>query len=142
MASDLNSINLVGRLTRDPELRSLPSGTSVAQLRLAFTTSKKTASGWEDQPNYIDVSVWGNQGEQAAKFLSKGSRVGISGRLEYREWEKDGQTRSAHSISANSVQFLTPKGEGQSQGQATQAHSTPPVTTPAPAPVDEDDIPF
>lgn len=144
MASDLNVWTGVCRLTKDPELRSLPSGTSVCKLRVAYSTSKKNnATGeYEDQPNYIDVTVWGKQGENAARYLSKGSRIGVVGELEYREWQKDGQTRSTYEINARTIQFLTPKSEQQGGAPAqSTAPATPPVTA-APAPADDDDIPF
>ena len=108
-ASNLNVVVITGNLTRDPELRSLPSGTSVCDLRVAVNTRRKNnASGdWEDKPNYFDVKVWGAQGENCARFLSKGRPVGVQGRLEWREWEtQDGQKRQAVDIIAESVQFL------------------------------------
>ena len=108
-ASNLNVVVITGNLTRDPELRSLPSGTSVCDLRVAVNTRRKNgATGeWEDKPNYFDVKVWGAQGENCARFLSKGRPVGVQGRLEWREWEtQDGQKRQAVDIIADSVQFL------------------------------------
>jgi single-strand DNA-binding protein len=108
-ASNLNVVVITGNLTRDPELRSLPSGTSVCDLRVAVNTRRKNnASGeWEDKPNFFDVKVWGAQGENCARFLSKGRPVGVQGRLEWREWEsQDGQKRQAIDIIADSVQFL------------------------------------
>ena len=87
-ASNINRVVLTGNLTRDPELRSLPSGMSVCSLRLAVNTRRKDASGdWEDKPNYFDVTVWGAQGENCAQYLSKGRPVALDGRLEWREWE-------------------------------------------------------
>lgn len=145
MAADLNTITLVGRLARDPELRSLPSGTLVCELRLAYTTSKKDgASGqWEDVSNFVNVTVWGNQGESVARHLTKGKRVGISGRLEHRTWkDKEGNNRETHSVVANTVQFLSPKEEGQQGGggfSQREARPAQPAYTPAPA---DDDIPF
>src|SRR6185312_1486464 len=87
--ANINRVILVGNLTRDPELRHTPSGTSVCKLRLAVNSRQKDASTgeWGEKPNYFDVTVWGNQGENCAKFLSKGRPVGIDGRLDWREWE-------------------------------------------------------
>src|SRR3982075_4215922 len=75
---------MTGNLTADPELRSLPSGNSVCSLRIACNTRRKNASTgeWEDKPNYFDVTVWGAQGENAARYLSKGRPVAIDGGLE------------------------------------------------------------
>ena len=88
-ATNINRVVMTGNLTKDPELRSLPSGTSVCELRIACNTRRKDqASGeWTDKPNYFNVKVWGAQGENAARYLSKGRPVAIDGRLEWREWE-------------------------------------------------------
>lgn len=116
MASiNINRVVLTGNLTRDPELRSLSSGNSVCKLRIATNTRKKDASTgeWGDKPNYFDVTVWGAQGENAARFLSKGRPVAIDGRLEWREWTTDsGDKRQSVEIVADTVQFLN-SGDGQ-----------------------------
>ena len=73
MAGNINRVVLVGNLTRDPELRHTPSGTPVCSLRLAVNTRRKDESGqWTDKPNYFDITVWGQQGENCAQYLSKG----------------------------------------------------------------------
>ena len=114
-ASNINRVIITGNLTADPELRSLPSGTSVCKLRVACNTRRKDgASGeWVDKPNYFDVTVWGAQGENCARYLAKGRGVAVDGRLEWREWESDAGKRSAVDIIADSVQFL---GGGQGEG--------------------------
>ena len=96
-ATNINRVVLTGNLTRDPELRSTPSGTSVCSLRVACNTRRKDASGeWVDKPNYFDVTVWGAQGENCATYLSKGRPVAVDGRLEWREWEdQQGNKRQA-----------------------------------------------
>ena len=86
----MNSVHLIGNLTRDPELRSLPSGTSVCKMRLAVNTRRKDGEQWVDKANYFDVTAFAGRAENAAQYLSKGSRVGVTGRLESREWEADG----------------------------------------------------
>ncbi len=90
-ATNINRVVLTGNLTRDPELRSTPSGMSVCSLRIASNTRRKdNATGeWTDKPNYFSVTVWGAQGENCARFLSKGRPVAIDGRLEWREWQDD-----------------------------------------------------
>ena len=82
-ATNINRVILTGNLTKDPELRSLPSGTAVCRLRLACNTRRKDASSgdWVDKPNFFDVTVWGKQGENCAQYLSKGRPVAIDGRL-------------------------------------------------------------
>ncbi len=118
-ASNINRVIITGNLTRDPELRSLPSGTSVCRLRVACNTRRKDgASGeWVDKPNYFDVTIWGRQGENAAQYLSKGRPVALDGRLEWREWQdKEGNNRQSVEIVADNVQFLGGREEGSGGG--------------------------
>ena len=112
--ANINRVVLVGNLTRDPELRHTPSGTSVCGLRIAVNTRRKDSSGqWTEKPNYFDITVWGQQGENCAQYLSKGRPVAIDGRLEWREWDaQDGTKRQAVEVIADSVQFLGGRGEG------------------------------
>src|SRR2546423_978551 len=98
MAANINRVVLVGNLTKDPELRHTPSGMAVCSLRLAVNTRRKDAASgeWTEKPNYFDVTVWGNQGENCAQYLSKGRPVAVDGRLEWREWDaQDGTKRQA-----------------------------------------------
>ena len=120
-ATNINRVVLTGNLTADPELRHLPSGTSVCKLRVACNTRRKGAGGeWEDKPNYFDVTVWGAQGENCARYLAKGRPIALDGRLEWREWQdKEGNKRQSIDIVADSVQFLGGRddsGGGQSNG--------------------------
>jgi len=117
--ANINRVVLVGNLTRDPELRNTPSGMSVCSLRIAVNTRRKDSSTgqWTEKPNYFDVTVWGNQGESCAQYLSKGRPVAIDGRLEWREWDaQDGTKRQAVEIIADSVQFLGGRGDGDGGG--------------------------
>ena len=117
-ASNINRVVMTGNLTADPELRSLPSGTSVCSLRIACNTRRKNGSTgeWEDKRNYFNVTVWGAQGENAARYLSKGRPVALDGRLEWREWEaQDGTKRQSVDIIADTVQFLGSR-DGGPQG--------------------------
>jgi single-strand DNA-binding protein len=108
----INRVVLVGRLTRDPELRSLPSGVSVCGLRVACSSSRKDAEGeYHEKPNFFDVSVYGAPAESVSRYMRKGSRVAVDGRLEWREWEtSEQQKRQAVSIVAETVQFLDSPG--------------------------------
>jgi single-strand DNA-binding protein len=152
-ATNINVVAITGNLTRDPELRTLPSGTSVCELRVAVNSRRKDESGnWVDKPNYFDVTVWGAQGENCSTYLSKGRPVAIEGRLDWREWEaKDGTKRQAVQIIANSVQFLGSRdGGGQGNGNGFQApQSDVPADTsdfessqPSAVGASDDDIPF
>ena len=104
----INRVVLVGRLTREPELRALASGTSVCSLRIAVNSMRKDANGEPvEKPNYFDVSVFGAAGESVSNYVRRGRRVGIDGRLDWREWETaDQQKRQSVSIIADTVQFL------------------------------------
>ena len=148
-ATNINRVVLTGNLTRDPELRSTPGGTSVCSLRVACNTRRKDASGeWVDKPNYFDVTVWGAQGENCAQYLSKGRPVAVDGRLEWREWEeKDtGKKRQSIDIIADSVQFLGSRDGGENGGRFTPQSDVPADTADfqtAPAGgASDDDIPF
>jgi single-strand DNA-binding protein len=152
-ATNINRVVLTGNLTRDPELRSLPSGMSVCSLRIASNTRRKDQSGeWMDKPNYFSVTVWGAQGENCARFLSKGRPVALDGRLEWREWQgQDGAKRESVEIVADSVQFLGSRDEGQGGGGNgfTPQSDVPvnnsdfqPVAAPAGTGPADDDIPF
>jgi single-strand DNA-binding protein len=103
----INRVVLVGRLTRDPELRALPSGVTVCSLRVVCSSSRKAGGEYRDKPNYFDVSVFGAAADSISRYIHKGSRVGIDGRLEWREWESaDHQKRQSVRIVADTIQFL------------------------------------
>jgi single-strand DNA-binding protein len=153
--TNINRVVLTGNLTADPELRSLPSGTSVCELRVACNSRRKDQSSgeWVDKPNYFNVKVWGAQGENAARYLAKGRPVAIDGRLDWREWEtQDGAKRQTIDIIADSVQFLgsreDPSGAGGFAGNGASKGGDVPVDEGdfQPAPVasaaGDDDIPF
>jgi single-strand DNA-binding protein len=131
-ATNINRVVITGNLTRDPELRSTNSGTHVCGLRIACNTRRKDSSGnWVDKPNYFDVTVWGAQGENASKYLSKGRPVAVDGRLEWREFQdRDGNNRQAVEIVADSVQFLgSPQGGGGENGGRFTPQSDVPADT-------------
>ena len=142
MARNINRVIVVGNLTRDPELRHTPSGMAVCSLRIAVNTTRKDETGqWVDKPNYFDVTVWDKQGENCAQYLAKGRPVAIDGRLEWREWEQEGNKRQAVEIVADNVQFLGGRQDGEGApayvpaGAASSGDDFP--TSPA-----DDDIPF
>ncbi len=148
-ATNINRVVLTGNLTRDPELRTTPGGTSVCSLRVACNSRRKDPSGeWVDKPNYFDVTVWGPQGENCAQYLAKGRPVAVDGRLNWREWEdKEGNKRQSVDIWADSVQFLGSRDAAENGGRFTPQSDVPADTgdfQPAPAGGggSDDDIPF
>jgi single-strand DNA-binding protein len=137
-----------GNLTADPELSTLPSGTSVCRLRLAVNRRYKDQSTgeWSEKPNYFDIKVWGAQGENCAQYLSKGRPVAVDGRLEWSEWEsQDGGKRSKVEVVADTVQFLGSRGDNEGGGgssfRATTELAPDPVAFTGAA-ASDDDIPF
>jgi single-strand DNA-binding protein len=144
MAGDINRVTLVGRLTRDPELRHLPSGTPVLEMGVAVNGRQQDDAGnWVDKPNFFDVKVYGNQAEMLSQHLAKGRRIGIDGRLDWRSWEaQDGTKRSKVDVVAQTIQFLDSRQDGEAAayvpagaGSAAGGEDFP--TSPA-----DDDIPF
>ena len=151
MSTNINVVVLTGNLTRDPELRSLPSGTSVCEMGLAVNEQYKDgASGeWLERANFFDVTVWGAQGENCAKYLAKGRPVAVHGRLRFESWEKDGQKRSKVKVVADRVQFLGGRDDGGGRSEYQAPGSDIPVTEREPQPshyqpgaADLEDIPF
>ncbi len=117
--ANINRIVIVGRLTADPELRALPSGSSVCSLRLASHSLRKNADGeYTEKPNFFDVTIFGGMGESVHRYMSRGRRIAVDGRLEWREWETpEGAKRQAVEIVADKVQFLDGRGlQGNSEG--------------------------
>lgn len=118
MAIDLNHVDLVGRLTRDPELTYTPSGTAVCKFGLAVNDSYGRDEGRKDIVYFFDVIAWGRQAETCSQYITKGQQVAVSGKLQQDRWEnKEGQKRNKVKISAQSVQFLAkPRGQQQDDG--------------------------
>lgn len=122
MARSFNQVILMGNLTRDPELRQIPSGQSVCSFSLALNRSYKGSDGnWQEVTDYIDVVAWGPLGERVAQYVTKGRPVLVNGRLQSRSWEQDGQKRSKVEVNAQDVTFLGGRGEG---GEAPASSSS------------------
>lgn len=111
---------MLGNLTRDPELRQLPSGQSVCRLGVASNRQfKNRQDGTTSQEVcFVDVDVWGPQGESCDKFLQKGRQILIEGRLKFDSWEQEGQRRSKHFIVAERVTFLSGNAQVDEQGDS------------------------
>ena len=127
MAASMNKVFLMGNLTRDPELRYVPSGTAFANFTVAVNRPYKDATGEKkEEVSFIRVAVWGKMAEVCGEYLTKGRPVLVEGRLKTRTWETpEGQKRSAMDVVATSVQFLGSRGDRtQSQDPAAQAQRT------------------
>ena len=111
-----NRVVLVGNLTRDPELRYIPSGTAVSDIGLAVNDRVKKGDQWVDEVTFVDVTLWGRTAEIANEYLTKGSPVLIEGRLKLDRWEKDGQKFSKLKVIGEKLQMLGGRGEGGGGG--------------------------
>lgn len=125
LPSDVNTVVLIGRLTRDPELRSTPGGLSICKLGLAVNERFKSGGSgeWEERANFFDITVFGAQADSCAKYLGKGRAIAIQGRLRFEQWEKDGQKRSKVGVVANSVQFLSDGKSSSESGNSSGSSS-------------------
>jgi single-strand DNA-binding protein len=154
-----NRVVLVGNLTRDPELRFLPSGMAVSDIGLAVNDRFKRNDQWVEEPVFVDVTLWGRTAEVANEYLSKGSSVLIEGRLKLDRWEKDGQKHSKLKVTGEKMQMLGARGEGgqggrgggggRSSGRSSggggdefQQYDEPEQYSPAGGPPPSEDIPF
>jgi single-strand DNA-binding protein len=126
MARSFNQVILMGNLTRDPELRATSNGQSVCNFSLALNRSYKDASGnWQEATDYIDVIAWGPLGERVQQYVTKGRPVLVSGRLQNRTWEQDGQKRNKVEVVAQDVTFLGGRGEGASDSASYSQQDAP-----------------
>ncbi|MDR2149444.1 MAG: single-stranded DNA-binding protein [Spirochaetaceae bacterium] len=103
---DLNHVVLIGRLTRDAELKYTANGQAVCKFSIAVNRRRKNGDQWVDEANFFDIVLWGRQGEALNQYLVKGKLVGIDGELRQDRWEQDGQNRSKVEIIANNLQLL------------------------------------
>lgn len=140
----MNNVCIIGNLTRDPEVRFTQSGMPITSFGLAYNGRKKQGDEWVDVPHFFDVKAWGERFEKLAAYLEKGKKVGVSGKLEYESWEKDGQKRSKVVINAFDITFADAKRDAGSGGPSAPADEDVPASAfgaAAPTPED-DDIPF
>lgn len=112
-----NRVVLVGNLTRDPELRSIPSGMSVLDVGIAVNDRRKDANGnWIEEATFVDVTVWGRSAEVLAEYTRKGSQILVEGRLKMDSWEQEGQRRTKLKVVAERTVLLGSRGEGGGGG--------------------------
>jgi len=118
--ADLNHVDLIGRLTRDSELKYIDGGTAVCKFSIAVNRKKKVGDTWEDEPSFFDIVLWGRQGESLNQYLIKGKQVGVSGELRQDRWQQDGQNRSKVEVVAHNIQLL---GGGNSENRDSGGNS-------------------
>jgi single-strand DNA-binding protein len=124
--SDLNFVTLIGRLTRDAELRYTSNGKAVSKFSLAVNKKRKVGDQWKDEAGFFEIVLWGQLGESLNQYLTKGKQVAVAGELTQDRWEQDGQNRSKVVVTAATVQLLgSPSGNSDS-GQAHSPVAPPP----------------
>jgi single-strand DNA-binding protein len=158
MARSFNQVILMGNLTRDPELRQIPSGQSVCNFGLALNRRYKSGDGeWQEATDFVDIVAWASLGERVAQYLQKGRPVLVNGRLQSRSWEQDGQKRSKLEVVAQDVTFLGGRGESsddnvsvaptgssgsKSASSPKSKEKDPVIEDVGDEPINLDDIPF
>ena len=156
----INRVIISGNLTRDPELRQTQSGTPVLGFGVAVNDRRKNqqTGEWEDYPNFIDCTMWGNRASSLANYLKKGTKVAIEGKLRWSQWERDGQKRSKIEVIVDELEFMSSRssdstyGGGGNYGGNAGYNADRSTSAPAPAmsapvidassSVYDDDIPF
>ena len=147
----INRVIISGNLTRDPELRMTSGGTQVLSLGVAVNDRRRNAQTgeWEDYPNFVDCTMFGTRAEAVSRYLSKGSKVAIEGKLRYSSWERDGQRRSKLEVIVDEIEFMSRGGQGQGMGhpapapmQSASRATQAPVQAPPEVDVYDEDIPF
>ena len=148
--ADINHVTLVGRLTRDAELKYTNSGQAVSNISLAVNQRRRRDDQWVDEAHFFDCVVWGRTAEVLNQYLVKGKQIGIEGQLRQNRWEQEGRTRSRVEISVNNIQLLggrndlPPREDSGAAPAARPAAATPARGAGGIPPADEfdDDIPF
>lgn len=118
--SNINQVVISGNLTRDPELRSTSGGSSVLEFSVAVNDRVKEGAEWKDRPNYIDCVLFGTRADSLSRFMHKGDKVCVTGKLHWSSWEKDGQKRSKVNVYANDVELMSRR-DGQQKDAGTRA---------------------
>ncbi|ADK81981.1 single-stranded DNA-binding protein [Sediminispirochaeta smaragdinae] len=144
MANDINSVILVGRLTRDAEMRYTNSGMAICKFSVAVNRRKRSGDQWTDEVNFFDITLFGKSAEGVHQYLVKGKQVAIQGELRQNRWEQDGQTRSKVEIVAQNLELLGGGGSSPSGGGSVRQGTKPfEQYNSGPGPEDfDDDIPF
>lgn len=147
----INRVTITGNLTRDPDLRSTAGGMPVLGFGVAVNDRRKNqqTGEWEDYPNFIDCTMFGARAQSISRFLSKGSKVAIEGKLRWSQWERDGQKRSKIEVIVDEIEFMSARNDNTAPRNTMNAPmaNTAPATAPMAAPVVDasvydTDIPF
>lgn len=145
----INRVTITGNLTRDPDLRSTAGGMPVLGFGVAVNDRRKNqqTGEWEDYPNFIDCTMFGARAQSVSRFLSKGSKVAIEGKLRWSQWERDGQKRSKIEVIVDEIEFMSARNDNSAQRTAMNAPAAAPAAAPMAAPVVDasvydTDIPF
>ena len=145
----INRVIISGNLTRDPELRATAGGMQVMSLGVAVNDRRKNqqTGEWEDYPNFVDCTMFGTRAESLARFLSKGTKVAIEGKLRWSQWERDGQKRSKLEVVVDDLEFMSSRQQGAPMQQQPQhaPQQQPQQYAPQPYPQQDaysDSIPF
>lgn len=140
LSMSINRVTISGNLTRDPELRATAGGTQVLSFGVAVNDRRRNPQSgeWEDYPNFVDCTMFGTRAEAVSRYLSKGSKVAIEGKLRYSSWERDGQRRSKLEVIVDEIEFLSRGQQGGGQGGYGQSaygqggYDAAPMPAPAP----------
>lgn|SRR5512133_1111895 len=124
MSVDMNCVNLIGRLTRDAELKYTSGGLAISRFSIAVNRRKKNGDTWEDEASFFDVTLFGKSAESVNQYLTKGKQVAIKGELHQDRWEQEGQARSKVGIIAESVQLLGGGENARGGAQSSQARES------------------
>ena len=147
----INRVIISGNLTRDPEIRSTAGGMAIMSFGVAVNDRRKNQQSgeWEDYPSFIDCTMFGNRAESVSRYLSKGSKVAIEGKLRWSQWEKDGQKRSKIDVIVDDIEFMSSSNDSSSYGGGHTGGYSAPAAAPISAPVVDasssvydEDLPF
>ncbi len=131
----INKVMISGNLTRDPDLRTTASGTSVLSLGVAVNDRRRNqqTGEWEDYPNFIDCTMFGARAESVSRFLSKGSKVAIEGKLRWSQWERDGQRRNKIEVIVDEIEFMSSRNNNAAPANGAPTYQAPAYQQQAPA---------
>ena len=124
--ADINRVILIGRLTRDAELKYTNTGSAICKFSIAVNRRRKSGDGWVDEVSFFDIAAWGKMGESLNQYLVKGKQIAVEGELRQDRWEQDGQPRSKVEIFAMNIQLLggARDGSGSAGGGGAQRAAT------------------